>query len=74
MAKYKIWDLQNGGYKSGGAVFDSLEDVRENLISYHSIDWGGEDDIDDMSLVDMLEYGEWAIHDENGNELEINNL
>lgn len=69
--KYKIHDKQTGGYFAGGAEFDTLEDMRLQLISYHSVDWTGENDIDTMSLLDIVEYGEWSIEDTEGNIIEV---
>lgn len=55
---YKLIDKQNVGTLES-RVFATKEDMRLALISYHSIDWEGESDINKMSLNDMLEYGEF---------------
>jgi len=75
--KYKILDNQTGGRCfADGETFDSLEKIREQLASYHSIDWEGVDsndnpiDINTLSLEDLLDYGEWSIEDENGKEVD----
>ena len=49
------------------AVYKNLEDLRQGLCSYHSIDWqeGIEEDDKDyidiysLSLEDIMEHGEW---------------
>jgi len=77
--KYKIRDTQFGcRYFSNGELFDSLEDIRLQLCSFHSVDWSGEEeeggkerDINDLTLTEILDYGEWSIEDEDGNEINI---
>ncbi len=70
--KYQILDRQIGGRLFGdGAVYDSLEEVRQQLVSYHSIDREGENDIETLSLYDILEYGEWDVVDLEGNNVTI---
>ena len=60
MAKYKIIDKQGVGTHSDD-VFSSKEEVRQHLISYHSVDFTGETPLEDYSLEQILEYGEWEI-------------
>ncbi len=71
--KYKIYDNQLGQYFHDGELFDDLESVRRQLIEYHDIDWTGENDINDLTLAEILDYGDWDIHDEDGNEVNILN-
>jgi len=63
--KYMIVDKQVGGYGFGGAIFTSKEQIREQLISYHSIDCEENDfgysPIEDYSLREILDYGQWEI-------------
>ena len=66
--KYKIWCKQNGRYFADGAEFHSLEEVREQLISYHSIDCD-EDSLKTQSLADIVDGFEWEVHDEDGKEV-----
>ena len=47
----------------GDEEFDSLEDIRERLISYHDIDYTGEIPLKDYTLNDILDYGEWSIEE-----------
>ena len=59
---YQIMDRQIEGRLFGdGAKYASKEEVRLQLIDYHSIDWTGEYPIENMTLEDILEYGEWEI-------------
>ncbi len=47
-------------------IYDSLEDLRLQLISFHSIDWEGEKedgtpkDINALTLEDICDYGDWS--------------
>lgn len=70
MTKYKIHDEQiPGRYFADGELYDSLEKIRQQLISFHEIDWSGEYNIEDSGLEFILSYGDWTIHDENDNEI-----
>jgi len=46
-------------------IFNSLEELRLNLCSYHSVDWEGVDndnndlDIFTLTLDEICDYGEW---------------
>ena len=62
MTKYKLLDTQNVG-TFRNVIFDSRDQVRKQLISYHSIDWTGEKDIESLSLYDLLDYGEWELQE-----------
>ena len=66
---YKLYDRQWSEYKE---VFESLEDVKEYLADYHSIDWSGQGDIYDKTLDFLLDYGDWEIHDKDNNIIIIN--
>jgi hypothetical protein len=57
---FKLIDRQGMGTFST-VTFNSREEVREQLISYHSIDWSGENDINTLSLDDLLDYGDWEL-------------
>lgn len=63
---YKLIDRQNVGTFSK-LIFSSKEEVREQLASYHSVDWSGVNDddtpkdINTLSLNDLLEYGDWEL-------------
>lgn len=45
--------------------YDSLEELREDLCSFHSVDWYGErddvtkKDIYSLTLEEILDYGDW---------------
>lgn len=63
---YKIKDLQIAGrYFADGDIFPSKEEVYNQLIDYHSIDW--DDDMEILeslkTLEDVLSYGEWEIEE-----------
>ena len=68
---YKIWCLQRQQYFADGAEFDSLEDVRDQLIDYHSIDCD-EESLHEQSLADILSGFEWEVHDLTGAFVEMN--
>jgi|18_taG_2_1085343.scaffolds.fasta_scaffold12013_5 transcriptional regulator with XRE-family HTH domain len=49
-------DLQN---VFDDRVFVNKEDLRKQLISFHSVDWSGEGDINELTLEDLCDYGDW---------------
>tara|TARA_X000000368_G_C23054578_1_gene723245 strand:- start:3183 stop:3404 length:222 start_codon:yes stop_codon:yes gene_type:complete len=56
-----------------GAVFKNLEDLREQLCDFHSIDWQGDDDIFSLSLHEIMSHGDWdymMITDKDADEYE----
>lgn len=67
---YKIRDLQIDRYLADGSLFKSLDECKEHLINYHSID----QDIKSlkiMSLSELCELYLWRIEDKDGNEITI---
>lgn len=58
MIKYVIADLQiHGRYFGDRAIFDTKEEVAEQLIDYHSIDFSGTDDKDnELEIWDYLKF------------------
>ena len=58
--KFIIIDGQGMGTHSG-EYFNSLEEVKEHLIGYHSVDWECLRDINSLSLKEIQDYGEWDI-------------
>ena len=58
--KYKIIDLQGANIHED-EIYESKEEIREHLISFHSTDYDGEKPIGEFSLDEILEYGEWEI-------------
>lgn len=72
--RYKILCLQRGGhYFADGELFESLEAVRKQLVSYHSIDCD-KDSLETQSLADIASGFEWEIQDENGDIVSIEEL
>lgn len=67
---YKIWCKQRDQYFAEGAEFDTLGEVRDQLIDYHSIDCD-EDSLHEQSLADIISGFEWEVHDSDGNLVEI---
>lgn len=59
MTKYKVIDMQGTGHMAG-EVFDSKDEIRDRLRSFHSIDVEG---AEKMSLNDLLEIGTWEIEE-----------
>lgn len=54
---YKVIDCQGGGLMSD-RQFSSLEEVKEALQSFHSVDV---ENTDKMTLEDLCEIGSWAV-------------
>lgn len=60
---YRILDRQIAGrYFADGDKFETKEDVREQLISFHSIDCE-EDSLNKMTLDEILDFGEWELEE-----------
>lgn len=59
---YKIADLQiNGRYFANGEEFKTKEDVVEQLLSFHDIDFEGTDDKDnELDIYEYLKF--WKIN------------
>ena len=68
--KYKIWCKQRNQYFSDDAEFNSLEEIREQLVDYHSADCD-EDSLKEQTLQDIVSGFEWEIHDLEGNIVKI---
>jgi len=72
MIKYRIIDLQfassGGRYFADGALFDTKEDIRQQLISFHEVDSTDPEKLSKFTLDEVLNYGEWEIE-----EVEVNN-
>lgn len=66
--KYKIYCKQRNCYFADEVMFDTLKDVRIQLISYHSADCN-ERSLKKQSLADIANDFEWEIQDEEGNEI-----
>lgn len=56
--KYKIKDCQfDCRYFADGEIFDNIEDIAEQLIQYHSIDFSGVDEDDnELEIEEYLQY------------------
>lgn len=63
---YRIIDGQGGGLMAM-REFKTLDEARDTLRSFHSIDTEG---VDKMSLAQLCELGVWTI-EENGKELTL---
>lgn len=61
---YKIIDKQCGGYFAGGAEFATEDEVRDQLVSYHSIDCDEDGALEKMNLDEILDLGEWEIEEQ----------
>jgi hypothetical protein len=62
---YQIIDQQQSGMFEN-ITFKTKEEIRQRLINFHSIDWTGENDIEDLTLEEICDYGCWEV-------VEINN-
>ena len=59
---YRLKDTQIAGrYFADGATFETKEEIREQLLLYHSPDL--EEGLRDCSLNDILEIGGWKIEE-----------
>ena len=67
--KYMIWCNQTHHYFADNSEFESLTDIKEQLISYHEVDV--EEDLSDWMLSDYLEAFGWEVHDLEGNVILI---
>ena len=61
-------------------IFDSLEELRLWLCSYHDADWNGVDDNDNeidiftLTLDEICDYGEWGYKIINNNKAVKNDI
>jgi len=71
--QFRIYCRQNKEYFSQGEKFNNPEEIEERLRSFHEGDVEEENRkaLNQMSLYDLLEYGEWEIHDLKDNCLTI---
>ena len=71
--KYKIWCNQRQQYFADDSEFETFDDIRDQLISYHEVDIEDQDKetFSKMKLSEILEMFEWEIHDEKGNYVEV---
>jgi hypothetical protein len=68
--QYMIWCKQRHQYFADGAIFESLEEIRDQLVDYHSIDCN-EESLKKQSLDDIANGFEWEIHDLDGNVIDL---
>lgn len=60
--KYRFTAIHAGeDIPSSERLYDSKTEVREQLISYHSINWNAEREIATLSLNELLEHGQWEL-------------
>jgi len=58
---YKLYDVQQSKYFADDLIFSSLEDVRDQLISFHSVDCDG-GELEKMTLDEIADVYGWEIH------------
>ena len=56
--KILLIDVADTGW-SFKHTFANKEDLRKQLIGFHSVDWTGEGDINELTLEDLCDYGDW---------------
>ena len=62
--KYRIIDLQITGREfADGAVFESREEVLDQLTSFHCEDAEEPEFIMEMTLEEILDYGGWSLEE-----------
>lgn len=65
--KYKLFDQQRQEYKTdykfNHIIYDDLEEVKNDLLSFHSVDYGGlkEEEFNALTLKTMLILFDWEI-------------
>lgn len=71
--KYKIWCNQRGQYFADESEFESLEEIKNQLVDYHETDMDIEDKnkLHKMPLSEILDIFEWEVHDENDNFVSV---
>lgn len=69
--KLKIWDCQLYKYMFDEELFESEEKIKNQLVNFHSVDCN-EKSLRKMSLAELLEFGEWELHDSKGELVLIN--
>ena len=63
--KYRLWCNQRNQYFADGSTFETLEEIREQLIAYHSVDCN-EESLKKQTIYDLIGGFEWEIHNLNG--------
>jgi hypothetical protein len=65
--KYKLFDTQRQEYKtdfnSNEMIYNDLEEVKEDIHSFHSIDYGGleKEEFNRLDLSEMLDIFGWEL-------------
>jgi len=62
LAERKILRVDNqydGHWGYEEKLFKSKEHLRKWLSSFHSVDWTGEENINELTLEDLCDYGDW---------------
>ena len=65
--KYKLFDEQRQEYKTdynyNHIIYDDLEEVKNDLLSFHSVDYGGlkEEEFNKLTLNNMLDLFGWRL-------------
>ena len=59
--KYKLWCRQREIYSHNELIFNDLEEIREILIDYHSVDCDVYT-LTKMTLNELLDCYDWEVH------------
>jgi len=66
--KYKLFDQQRQEYKTdcnyNDINYDNLEEVKNDLLNFHSVDYGGleEEEFNELTLSGILMLFDWEVH------------
>ena len=66
--KYKLFDQQRQEYKKdynyNDINYDNLEEVKNDLLNFHSVDYGGleEEEFNELTLSSILMLFDWEVH------------
>ena len=66
--KYKLFDKQRQEYKTdcnyNDINYDNLEEVKNDLLNFHSVDYGGleEEEFNELTLSGILMLFDWEVH------------
>jgi len=77
--KYKLFDQQRQEYKTdcnyNDINYDNLEEVKNDLLNFHSVDYGGleEEEFNELTLSSILMLFDWEVHNTDDVKI-INNL
>jgi len=73
--KLKLWDVQRKeyytDYKDNIIIYEDPEEIKNDLISFHSVDNGGleQKEFNELTFNGMLMLFDWEVHNAKTNKL-----